>query len=328
MSQESDTHDEALIERVLAAAGERSALADARRDRWEAVFSDALIVARRERRRRAAVRWLPIAAGLVAVTTLALRFGGGAPAPDAFATVIASRGVSESAGVALEAGAFIVVGERVRTGPSGYLALNISGIELRLAPDTVIAAQPGQVHVDRGRVYVDTAAAATHLDVDTAFGRVVHTGTQFLVAVEPDELTLAVREGAVELVTEWARQDFHATEDAAALVRVTPDGSVVERRVARHGGLWTWTELATPGFAVSGRSAHDALRWAARQRGARLTYLTPEARHRAEALLSAPADRALAAEEILALVSKVTYLTVDNGDGAVIRISERDDDSH
>ena len=328
--QRPDGTDEQLVQRVLAAAGERPVLPNDLRQRWENTFRQELGAAREQRRRRIAKRWLPLAAGIAALALLTMQLRT-PPAAGTFGIVVAASGFSEvgNRGSA-ESGAVLREGDRLRTGPAGYVTIDARGVQIRVAPNSVIETRPGVVWISDGQVYLDTdplsdqVSNEVRVDVHTPFGRVVHTGTQFLVSVTLDELALAVREGAVELVTDWARFNYRATATSAPFVRVARNGEVDGTTVARHGGIWAWTETASPGLAVGGRSVHEALSWAARERGLRLTYHSPAARQRADALLSAPADHSMAASAVLELVDRVTYLNVEVAADGVIVVSESD----
>ena len=327
--QKSEQKEEALVRRVLTAAGERPVIPEHFRSSWETTFRDELARARDDVRRQRIARWVPLAAGIAVLGLVVVLFGNRPAVPEALGTVVAVQGYSEIGSREAAEGTQIQSGDVVRTGPSSYLTLDFAGVDVRLAPNTALETHRDRLHLTQGQINMDIGESSSRstLVVVTAFGEVAHTGTQFLVDVTLDAMILAVREGAVELRISRARVNYRATATSAPLVRVTRRGLIEVSDIDRHGGIWGWTDSAGPGLVVAGRSTHDALSWAARERGLRLEYLTPAARRRAAALLSAPSDHAMGAADVLELVADITYLRVDVTGNGIVRVSERDHDA-
>lgn len=182
---------------------------------WESL--DALaalrhIVARPRRAKRK--RMMPFAiAASVAVAALAIaslavtRIGVGVPEYNAsFATRIGEMRVIEPG-----------EGSRISLNTDSRLAVDF-GSTLR------------RVRLDRGEAYFDVAAEDTRpFVVETDFGNVVVTGTEFLVRVEDAGLEVTVSEGHVELQSSSAETaDGHipiALLTAGEVASVEPDGS-------------------------------------------------------------------------------------------------------
>ena len=69
--------------------------------------------------------------------------------------------------------------------------------------------------LERGAIYVDTGDAASRTEppvlIETRFGMLGHTGTQFMAKLDADRLTVGVREGTVFVKSGSERRDMSAS---------------------------------------------------------------------------------------------------------------------
>ena len=248
-------------------AGDERAVRDAVHAEWRRRVH-------RRRRRQAAVAGL--AATLVAAAMLALTLpGSDATAPAVAAHVDKQFGavyrVPANAGlVELGDAATLRAGQVVQTAKDSGLGLRMNGASVRLDEDSRIELEgDSRLYLQRGRVYVDTAdGAGDALVVRTDQGSIVHLGTQYLVAITGDELSVAVREGAVRV------DGRYYDASAAAGEQVTLNGTrrPAVNGVPGYGGPWRWTEVLAPRPALDGLPAARFLAWVSDETGYRLAF--------------------------------------------------------
>ncbi|HEX5788018.1 MAG TPA: FecR family protein, partial [Woeseiaceae bacterium] len=158
----------------------------------------------------------------------------------------------------------------VQTAKDSGLGLRMNGASVRLDEDSRIELEAdNRLYLQRGRVYVDTAdGAGDALVVRTDQGSIVHLGTQYLVAIAGDELSVAVREGAVRI------DGRYYDASAAAGEQVTLNGTrrPAVNGVAGFGGAWRWTEALAPRPDLDGLPAARFLAWVSDETGYRLAF--------------------------------------------------------
>lgn len=183
------------------------------------------------------------------------------------------------------AGTLPAVGHRIRAGDSLVtehgqgLSLVLSNAEsLRMDEQTtLIVDAKNEFRLVRGRVYADTGDFVYRdrgLVIATPMGFVTDVGTQFSVAVENDELDVAVREGRVD-VNQDTEQFIAVAGERLRIHR--SDGATVDT-LAAHDSYWDWAASLAPAFDIENRSLLDFLRWAARETGRELEFESDELR--------------------------------------------------
>ena len=207
--QKSEQKEEALVRRVLTAAGERPVIPEHFRSTWESTFRDELARARDDVRRQRIARWVPLAAGIAVLGLVVVLFGNRPAVPEALGTVVAAQGYSEIGSGEAAEGMRIQSGDVVRTGPSSYLTLDFAGVDVRLAPNTALETDRDRLHLTQGQIYMDIGESSSRstLVVVTPFGEVAHTGTQFLVDVTLERLNLIRRPFVREMQRSIAKYD-------------------------------------------------------------------------------------------------------------------------
>jgi len=223
----------------------------------------------------------------------------------------------------------VVAGQTIVTGNDAGMALAWgNGGSLRVDGNTRIEFTSADViTLKSGRVYFDSrpvvlagtnhAAAAGTFVIHSEHGVITHVGTQFMAGVEPELLTVSVREGQVAIEGEFYSYQASPGEQVRLTGRQRP--SVLS--VSRHGDYWDWVGLTSPPVNVDGRSLHEFLTWACREMGLELQYQGEAERvARHDAILKGTIDTAPADALRLRLASAALAWRID--DNGVIYVSE------
>ena len=297
--------DEREIRRLLERAGPRPEVPEAdleaitatARSAWQACWGARPV--RRSRWSGHGAR-LALAAGLAAALALAVGLGWwwqalrSAAPPEVVAhleTVSGPVGLGDgvaaagaAAGQAVPAGAMVSTGGA--TEPEGRASLRLaSGATVRLDAESRLRLVSASVlDLERGTVYVDTGTAerpGTALEVRTALGVARDVGTQFLVRLRAEALSVRVRDGVVAV--ERDGQAFRTGAGRELVLR--RDGRVERREAAGHGPAWEWVMAAAPRFELEGRSVAELVAWVSRETGWRVLYEDPELAAAAEGIV-------------------------------------------
>lgn len=316
-----------LLEAIFRHAEPRPRPDAAARDQaFARLHADWTALVSRRRRRRLAVLGLA-ASGLFAVVAGALWFDAGSPpltAPPDVRVLRASGGV-ELNGEFLGAGelgggdTILATGDRLETRDDARVALSWGSGSLRLDASTSIELL-GQrsLRLDAGSLYFDStpfdsaAAQAASLVVDTPFGRLTHTGTQFLAAVSGSELTVSVREGEVRI----RGSQLDVGVGAGQALWFAADGRFERRLVAAYDPAWQWAAEIAPEVDLTGRTTGEVFAWIARETGRSVRYASDEARR-----LAASETRglgALAPMPALRTIPVMTSLHYTLSDGSIV----------
>lgn len=262
------------IARLMQLAGPRPAVPQAVRERVHATV-------KREWRssvtRRRARRWgWAMPAALAASVLLAVVLGDrmlldeGAP--------VATVSVASGPGGTLRAGDAIHAGDAISTGGAGVALAFESGLSLRLAAHTAATVDAvDEITVSAGKVYADTGPsmrADRAITVHTGVGSATDHGTQFIVGYDGTGMTVAVREGRVEI----AAGDTSYTADAGEQVTLAQDREARFARLPPHDPSWDWASELAPSFDIERRPVMDFLQWAARETGRQLVFTSDGAR--------------------------------------------------
>ncbi len=160
--------------------------------------------------------------------------------------------------------------------PETDLALRLAGgqsIRLQGGSEVRVAAADA-LELSRGTLYFDSAGApaGTSLTVATPFGSVSDIGTQFELRLSEEELTVKVREGAVDLS---AREAPIRIGQGEQLV-LSSDGSVARHPVDRYGETWSWVVALAKPVEVEGLPLGDFLDWFSRETGQAIDYASAD----------------------------------------------------
>jgi len=207
------------------------------------------------------------------------------------------------------AGMRIRAGDRLETIDGSRAAFELpGGLSVRLdRGTTALLDSASRLILERGAVYIDAGPGSGDavLKIETSFGSVRHTGTQFEVRVDESALRVRVREGSVAVEAAGQRWASRAGE-GLILARSRPP----ERHaIAVSGPEWSWvSELAQP-FRLEGATAPAFLAWVSREQGWRWEYDNPSLRTRVERIVLHGSIEGLTPEEALAAVLPTCGLT-------------------
>ena len=128
-----------------------------------------------------------------------------------------------------------------------------------------------------GRIYIDTGDrvyADRHVTVNTASGSATDVGTQFSVRFENADMSVAVREGRVNLSE--GRERHNVTRGNRVTVR--PGNAARIESVPLVGEPWDWAVSLVPSFEIEDKSLLDFLKWVSRETGMELSFADDEFR--------------------------------------------------
>jgi FecR protein len=182
-------------------------------------------------------------------------------------------GATVSVGQAVHSGEILrtAVGQGIGVTLPGGLSLRIAAeSSLRFDESDNFTLLSGEVYADSGQqIYRDR-----HITIHTATGSVTDIGTQFAVQFDDDELSVAVREGKVDIT---GGQKTH-TAVAGDKLLLRADKEVVVDQIAANDDSWEWAVALAPGFDIDNKSLLDFLKWAARETGKELVFTSDQLR--------------------------------------------------
>lgn len=273
---EKPSDDKDSVARLIQLAGPRPAIPEDVRQRVHAAV-------RREWQtaygRRRTFRWsmpLALAATAVIAAFLLLRAPEVAITPVATVALVGDGAGDTSGG--LMPGDVVYPGTALVTGERGVALTLNNGLSVRLDSSTAVTFESVKsVVLDAGRLYADTGPAIyddRSITVRTSVGSATDVGTQFAVALDGDDMRIAVREGRVDVT---AGRDAW-TAQAGELLTITPGSGATFDSVSRYDNSWDWASSLAPTFDIENRSLFDFLKWAARETGRELVFESEEVR--------------------------------------------------
>lgn len=268
--------DEMSIAKLLNLAGPRASISPAIERRVHAkVYDEWLHSSRAARGFRRAIPFALAASILVAVVI-------GLRAPEVSMQPIGSvarvTGAAPANGPVVTVGELIYAGEDISTGTQGLsLRLN-NGVSVRINAESQLSFEnANELTLKSGMLYADTGQSiynSRHIVVHTPAATTTDIGTQFMVSYRDDEMSVAVREGTVDV----AHQDNNYTAIAGEKLTVTPRDDVRTAEISTSDGSWAWAEALAPDFEIENRSLLDFLKWFVRETGRELQFSSNEVR--------------------------------------------------
>ncbi len=254
----------------------------------------------RRRRRRQILTYALAASVLVAVFSVLSMLRLAPPQSVPVATIEKSFGPVYLLGESAELSAMpdlgtVFSGQGIATGKGAGIALTWgTGGLLRVDANTRIEfTGEDSVYLRSGKVYFDAtphgllaAAESRAFVIESDHGRVEHVGTQFMIEVEPQALTVSVREGRVAII---GRLHDH-TASAGEQVTIVEGREPAVQRIAAFGERWSWVARTSPAVDVDGRSLLEFLAWATRELGYTLVFEGDAERVAGEAVLRGAVD--------------------------------------
>lgn len=274
---DTDEHADDTVSTLMNLAGPRVEIPAALEERVHARVREQWQGATRKRK---TARWM-VSAALAATVLIVVSFGTRAPQEIAplIGTVAFAVGSSDFNGTSLTVGTPVRAGDTLATDAASGVTITLAGdVSLRIADNSIvrldasdeIALLQGQVYADSGeRIYRDR-----HLAVVTPDGTATDIGTQFSVSYEGQRMSVAVREGRVDVV-----HDNTAFSAAAGdTLTLEPGSDAVIGRVLPSDPSWNWAVALAPEFDTTNRSLMDFLKWAARETGKTLVFSDDDVR--------------------------------------------------
>jgi ferric-dicitrate binding protein FerR (iron transport regulator) len=234
------------------------------------------------------------------------------------ATLVQSSGVIEyrdgprADWAPLGEGAALYSRQEVRTSASSRAAFELaSGPELRIDRASHLVFDELEVaSLEQGAAYVDSGTApgaiASRFRLRTAAGTIRHLGTQYEARVDANRLRVAIREGSVRIETPGAAVSGIAGEQI-----LVDGGNVTRSDLPAHDPAWDWIGAVTPTFDIEGRTLAEFLRWASRETGLDLLYVSDVAEREAVGTVLRGSIEGLRPDESIAAVVSTTGLVVD-----------------
>ena len=173
----------------------------------------------------------------------------------------------------------VYVGDVVDTSTGRGMSLALKDdISLRIDARTLLKVDSAsEFTLLAGRIYIDTGDrvyADRHVTVTTASGSATDVGTQFSVRFENADMSVAVREGRVDLSE--GRERHNVTKGKRVTVR--PGNVARFESVPLVGEPWDWAVSLVPSFEIEDKSLLDFLKWVSRETGMELIFADDEFR--------------------------------------------------
>ncbi|MGB5346661.1 MAG: FecR family protein [Woeseia sp.] len=331
--------NERMLEEILRHAEPRPRPADAAAARAYEALHDEWQAATRQTRWRRRASYIGIAATLLLVVFAGMQWNNSTPAPAKFLqlTVLRATGseVQHNATQHLPddlANSALTLrhGDVLATAHDSRLALAWDSGSLRIDEDTRVRFDNAQtLTLLAGTLYFDStpfgnvAGTAAQIEIDTAFGRVSHVGTQFQVGMSDNALQVSVREGAVRV----AGERIDVTLVRGEGIALTKDGYFERQAVATYDTSWQWAADIAPEQQLAGRTTAEVLQWIARETGREIRFRNEAARE-----LAASEPRGIAALAPLPALRTIPFMTslqYSLSDGyIVVDVAVADDGSH
>jgi ferric-dicitrate binding protein FerR (iron transport regulator) len=234
------------------------------------------------------------------------------------ATLVQSSGVVEyrdgarTDWVPLSVGAALSSRQEIRTSASSLAAFELaSGLELRIdRASRLVFDGPDVASLEQGAAYVDSGtspgALAGRFALRTAAGTIRHVGTQYEARLDANRLQVAIREGSVRIETPGA-----AVSGVAGEQILVDGGNITRSDLPSHDPAWDWVGAVAPTFDIEGRTLAEFLRWASRETGRDLLYVSGNAEREAVGTVLRGSIEGLRPDESIAAVASTTGLVVE-----------------
>lgn len=167
----------------------------------------------------------------------------------------------------------LFTGQILQTGKDSAAGVTwAGGGSLRVDQQTRIEfVSGGEIFLQQGRVYFDSANATGEFLIRTEHGLVTHIGTQYMATVNDSTLVVSVREGEVLVEGNVYDQKINRGQRA----ELTGSNRPVITNTSGIGDNWAWAEAVSPRISVDGMTAFDFLQWVGRETGHSI-YFTSE----------------------------------------------------
>jgi len=230
--------------------------------------------------RKIVLRWA-IPASLAAMILIAISFNLRAPETklQPIGRIAHVAGVSDASSRVLVVGDIVYAGDQIETGPDRGVSISLAGdISLRIAANTLLSVnRSDEFTLTRGQIYADSGDRIyrdRHITVHTPTGAATDVGTQFAVAYESSQMSVAVREGRVDV----AHDQSSFTALAGERLTLQPGRDVVVDQITPYDLSWQWATSLAPSFDIESHSLMEFLKWASRETGKSLLFASDDVR--------------------------------------------------
>ncbi len=269
----SNATDGDAIARLMRLAGPRP---EVPRDVRERVHAAVQKEWRSSVRQRRTFRW-GIPAALAATVVIAIAVASRGP-EIRVAPVATVAFVGGGAGGGYSVGDEIRPGEAVVTEDDGISLALKNGLSVRFAAGSEatfasveeLSLRTGQVYADTG----DTIYDDRSITIRTDLASVTDVGTRFAVSYLDGDMSVAVREGRVDVSH---RHGTYSAETGDRLILGASDDVVLEE-VSPEDEYWEWAANLAPAFDIENRPLLDFLKWASRETGKELVFESEDIR--------------------------------------------------
>jgi len=229
-------------------------------------------------RQRRTLRWgVPVALAATVILGVALSSRGPEVRIAPIATV-ALVDANDSPAKGLSIGDPIYPGEAIATDDFGVALTVSNGLLLRLDAGTEATLDSSEeLTLHMGRIYADTGQGIygdSSITIRTSVGSATDIGTLFAVTHLDGDMSVAVREGRVDV----SGSGGSYTAEAGDMLTLKPNDDVVFDKVPPYDSAWKWAEALAPSFEIENRTILDFLKWVARETGRELVFEDDDAR--------------------------------------------------
>lgn len=175
-------------------------------------------------------------------------------------------------------------GALISTSSSGQLEIHLTNaVSLRMDNATSATIHSNkEVWLHHGRIYIDAQESSHSIRVVTQQASIIDIGTQFEIALKGSELSVAVREGRVDInLLDNKKIPVSASHGLGEVVILKHANIISRKEIRSTDTYWSWTHRASLPFAAGAPTAHDFLSWATREIGLELNYRSPLVSQRA-----------------------------------------------
>lgn len=177
----------------------------------------------------------------------------------------------------------VLPGATLQTASDGRLQIGLGEhLQLRADGETRLTlVSSSKLYLHQGRIYVDSSNDEQLL-VETQHGAITDVGTQFEISVHDEQMTVAIREGAVDIAIGNRLLSTRASDGSGELLRFQGTELDEITAITSTDPHWQWIHGARPEFELADRSVAEFLEWAARESGRKLRYESNLVRQQAE----------------------------------------------
>ena len=203
------------------------------------------------------------------------------------------------------------------TGGSG-LSLLLGNVSIRMAAETTIKmSSADELRLDHGKVYIDSGRdTGTTMQVITSAATAMDIGTQFEVLFINSAYRLRVREGQVQLASDYTDMGNADVNRASDEVLIGADGMVERKQIASDDPDWAWAENLAPTPEIDGEPLTVLLNWVERETGREIIFADPLVELQSRQIVMHGTVQNLAPLQALDVVLATTDLaavTIDDG---------------